>query len=54
MVHAELTKRSLVPAGGSYELRTAFPAKLLTDFDRTLEELHLVPSATLCVRVTGA
>ena len=35
------------------QVRTAFPAELLTDRERSLEELGLVPSATLLVRVTG-
>ena len=35
------------------QVRTAFPAELLSDRERSLEELGLVPSATLLVRVTG-
>ena len=50
-VHATLLERGVVEAGSRYDLRTAFPSKSLTDANRTLAELGLVPSATLCVRV---
>ena len=49
-VHAALLERDVVSASKPYELRTAFPARLLTDVNRSLEELGLTPSATLCVR----
>ena len=39
--------------GSKYELRTAFPARVLTEPSRTLEALGLAPSATLCVRLAG-
>lgn len=50
-VHATLLERGVVDAGSRYDLRTAFPSKSLTDANRTLSELGLVPSSTLCVRL---
>jgi hypothetical protein len=51
MVHAALVNKAVVGAGVRCELRTAFPARALTDVNRTLAELGLAPSATLCVRL---
>ena len=45
---------SIVPSGASFTLHTAFPAKLLDDEGSTLVALGLVPSASLCVRITKA
>ena len=52
-VSAQLLERSVVPAHAKYELRTAFPAKALTEVNHTLTDLGLAPSATLCVRLAG-
>ena len=50
-VHARLQQQSIVGLATKYELRTAFPSRSLTDPNRSLGELGLVPSATLCVRL---
>ena len=52
-VHAQLLEQHVVSGGSKYELRTAFPARVLTEPSRTLEALGLAPSATLCVRLAG-
>ena len=51
-VHAALLGQAVVPPGSKYELRTAFPSRTLTEPNATLSDLGLVPSATLCVRLT--
>jgi hypothetical protein len=38
------------PTVGSYELRSAFPARVHTDDSMTLQEAQLVPNATLYMR----
>ena len=43
--------QSVVGAGLKYELRTAFPARPLVEMKKSLRELGLAPSATLCVRL---
>jgi hypothetical protein len=53
-VHDALASQAVVPAGCSYELRTAFPAKVLGDRTMTLAALGLAPSATLCIRITSS
>ena len=53
-VHAALLGKAIVAPQAKYELRTAFPARTLTEVNATLLDLGLAPSATLCVRLTGA
>lgn len=43
--------QSVVGVGLKYELRTAFPARTLVEMKKSLRELGLAPSATLCVRL---
>ena len=50
-VHAALIGQSVIGSSAKYELRTAFPSRTLTEPNRTLGELGLAPSATLCVRL---
>jgi hypothetical protein len=50
-VHAALQDRSIVKPAAKYELRTAFPSRILTEPSRSLASLGLAPSATLCVRL---
>ena len=53
-VHAALLDKAVVQANSKYELRTAFPSRLLTEVNSSLDELGLAPSATLCVRVVSS
>lgn len=52
-VHEQLLARGVVDAELPYELRTAFPARVLRDVAETLSAAKLTPSATLCVRTRG-
>ena len=52
-VHEQLLARGVVDADLPYELRTAFPARVLRDAAETLHAARLTPSATLCVRTRG-
>ena len=48
-----LHARGVVRAGQGFELRTAFPARTLTDHRQSLAASGLTPSATLLVTLTG-
>ena len=48
-----LEARGVVRRGQGYELRTAFPARTLSDHRQSLAASGLTPSATLLVTLTG-